>query len=76
MNKKNNYKLRRKIPIGVEVKCLDCDCRGRLRTSGDRVYLFPEKVLARRNIHTQKADLKKPKSYKQKARERLKITKQ
>ena len=54
-----NYKT------GTRVKCLDCECVGRLKTVNKEVILFPEKVLSTRSIRTTKEDLKKDKSYKE-----------
>ena len=51
-----------------KVQCLDCMCIGELRTSGTKVFLQPEEVLSTRSILTQKEDLKKPESFKQKFR--------
>ena len=50
----------------ISNKCLDCQCFGVLRKVGDQVILFTEEVLSTRSIHTQEADLKKEKTWKEK----------
>jgi len=54
-----NYKT------GTRVKCLDCECIGRLKTVNEEVFLFPDEVLSTRSIETTKEDLKKQKAYKE-----------
>ncbi|CAG5080383.1 Oidioi.mRNA.OKI2018_I69.PAR.g9566.t1.cds [Oikopleura dioica] len=50
----------------MKIQCLDCECFGTLRKVGDQVVLFTEEVLSTRSIHTQEADLKKEKTWKEK----------
>jgi len=50
---------------GTRVKCLDCECIGRLKTVHEEVILFPDEVLSTRNIQTTKKDLEKQKTYKE-----------
>ena len=50
----------------ISNKCLDCQCFGVLRKVGDQVILFTEEILTTRSIHTQEADLKKEKTWKEK----------
>jgi len=54
-----NYKT------GTRVKCLDCECIGRLKTVNKEVVLFPDEVLSTRSIETTEKDLKNPKKYKE-----------
>ena len=43
---------------------MDCHCIGVLRKVKNKVVLSPEEVPSTRSIHTQKADLKKKKTFK------------
>jgi len=56
---------------GTIVKCLDCQCLGRLKTVFGDVVLFPDEVLTTRSMLTQKKDLQKPVTHK-----KLKIAEQ
>jgi hypothetical protein len=60
----------------TRVKCLDCQCIGRIRKSGNEVFLCPDEVLTTRNIGTQKTDLEKPVTYMKSALAKLTLAKQ
>ena len=60
----------------TRVKCLDCQCIGRIRKSGDEVFLCPDEVLTTRNIVTQKTDLQKPATYMKSALAKLRLAEQ
>ena len=67
MNEEDVIPKKKKITFS-KVQCLDCMCIGELRTSGMKVFLEPDEVLSTRSILTQKEDLKKPQTFKQKLR--------
>jgi len=69
-------KTRIKVKKDHRVECLDCQCIGRLKISGGKILLFPEKVLTIRSMTTQKEDVQKSRTYMKSALEKLKISKQ
>ena len=68
--------LRETVKKKTRVKCLDCECIGRLRISGEEILLCPDEVLTTRSIQTQKEDLQKPITHMQSALEKLKLAEQ
>ena len=76
MEEENKTRIKLKKNVSSRVECLECQCIGRLRVSGDKILLFPEKVLNTRSMTTQKDDLQKPRTYIQSALEKLRMSKQ